>query len=77
MLCAIQSAYGIAREFSVCAHTIFGGYMEFFTLEKLASESNARMVADSYAETWRKRKSENVKSICVRKGGCIVYEVAL
>lgn len=77
MLDAMAEIYGIERPYEVCAHTTMGGYMEFLKIEKCTCEDVARIAADRYAETWRKRKSENVKSICVRKGAQIVYEITL
>jgi len=67
------------RPYDVCIHTNMGGYMEFCRLERgIMFEENAKMVADSYAETMKKgQKSESFKGICVRKNCTIVYEVEL
>ena len=63
------------KPFEVAAHTKLGGYMEFFILERLMFEDNAKEVAKQYASQWS--DSENVKSVCVRKGGVIIYEVEI
>ena len=64
------------KPYEVCAHTNMGGYMEFMRLERnILSEVSAKAVCDSYAELWG--TSENVKSVCVRLNGAIVYEVKL
>lgn len=60
----------------ICVHTCLGGYMEFMCLERgIMFEENAKQIADSYAKSWG--KSDNIKGICVRKHGIIIYEVAI
>lgn len=69
----IVSAYMNAeKKYEVCAHTNMGGYMEFMSLERVMFEDNAKDIADNYAKSWG--KSENIKSICVRNEGRIIYE---
>lgn len=64
------------KPYEVCAHTNMGGYMEFMPLERsIMFQENAEACARNYARNWG--KSENIKSICVRKNSVIVYEVAI
>jgi hypothetical protein len=64
------------KPYEVCAHTCMGGYMEFMRLEQgIMFEENAKQVADTYAQTWG--KSNNIKGVCVRKQGIVIYEVAI
>lgn len=64
------------KPYEVCAHTCMGGYMEFMRLEQgIMFEENAKQVADAYAQTWG--KSSNIKGVCVRKQGIVIYEVAI
>lgn len=63
------------KQFEVAAHTVLGGNMEFMLLERLMFEENAKEVAKQYASQWG--ESENVKSVCVRKDGVIIYEVEI
>lgn len=65
------------KPFEVAAHTVLGGYMEFMILERMMFEENAKEVAEQYASLWKKGDSENVKSVCVRKEGAIIYEVEI
>lgn len=66
------------KPFDVCVHTILGGYMEFFVLEKnIMFEDNAKMVAEEYAKHFKGEKSENFKGICVRKNHSVVHEIKL
>lgn len=64
------------KPYEVCAHTRFGGYMEFLPLERdIMSEENAKYVADTYAQGWG--KSSNIKGVCVRKQGAVIYEAEI
>lgn len=65
----------LAKDYAVCARTNMGGYMQFFTLERVAFEDNAKLVAERYAELWT--ETENIRSICVRKKGEIIYEIEI
>ena len=66
------------RPYEVAMRSNIGGYLEFSVLERLISEENARMVCDSYAETFRENRERYsiFRSVVVRKGGTIIYEVA-
>ena len=64
------------KPYEVCAHTCLGGYMEFMCLEPgIMFEENAKEVAKQYASQWG--KSSNVKGVCVRKHGVVIYEVTI
>lgn len=72
----IEGYLSSERPYDVCAHTTMGGYMEFLRVESgIMFEDNAKMVCDKYAEFWE--RSANIKSVCVRKGVTIIYEVEL
>lgn len=71
----LEGVLNADKPFEVAAHTVLGGYMEFMILERLMFEENAKEVAKQYASQWG--QSENVKSVCVRKGGVIIYEVEI
>lgn len=64
------------KPYEVCVHTNMGSYMEFMRLEKnIMFEENAKQIADTYASGWT--ASENIKGICVRKHGVLIYEAEI
>ena len=64
------------KPYEVCAHTCMGGYMEFLPLEhNIMFQENAEACARNYARNWG--KSSNIKGVCVRKQGIVIYEVAI
>lgn len=72
----IASYMEAEKPYEVCAHTKMGGYMEFLPLERsIMFQENAEACARNYARNWG--KSDNIKSICVRKHYTIVYEVEI
>lgn len=72
----LEGYTNLERPYEVCIRTRMGGYMEFFTVERLAFEGNAKDVCESYAED-SKGYNESFKSVCVRKGNQIIHEIAL
>ena len=72
----LEGYANLERPYEVCIRTRMGGYMEFFTVEWLAFEENAKDVCESYARD-SKGHSESFKSVCVRKGNSIIHEIAL
>ena len=72
----LEGYANLERPYEVCIRTRMGGYMEFFTVERLAFEENAKDVCESYAKSG-KGHSENFRSVCVRKNYQIIHEIAL
>ena len=72
----LEGYANLERPYEVCIRTRMGGYMEFFCVERLAFEENAKDVCASYAEDSKGHK-ESFKSVCVRKGNQIIHEIAL
>ena len=72
----LEGYTNLERPYEVCIRTRMGGYMEFFTVERLAFEGNAKDVCESYAKDSKGHK-ESFKSVCVRKGSQIIHEIAL
>ena len=64
------------KVYSVDIRTKMGGYMEFFTVESnIMFEENAKTICKSYAET--SKGHDTFRSVCVRKEGNIIFEIAI